>query len=280
MNNKNIIIHIGLHKTGTTYLQYNFFPRLEKVLYAHGNSFFVPWRDQVETDNCHMLLSYEGFSGTAWNMNGIKGIENDHTWIKSFETNVINLKRFFPTAVILVFFRKQGDLLLSMYKQYLHEGGTLPLKEFYNGGKIMSQADLSFTKRINILNKNFDKVYFLNYETFKKKGNDYLVDFFNIEFDIRTSQKNIASTQENKSISGAKLEILRKVNPVYNRVPLKLKKLIRIARLSPRDILQNRLSFWQPKDVEEHTAFKHKVNNHFRDDWEYFEKFQWKSVDE
>ena len=274
--NKNTIIHIGLHKTGTTYLQYNFFPYLKNVLYAHGNSFFVPWKEQVKANNSHMLLSYEGFSGTAWNRDWIMGKPNDHSWLKSFETNVHNLKKFFPEATIIVFFRKHGDLLLSMYKQYLHEGGTLPFEEFYNKGKIVNEEDLNFTRRIDILNENFENVFYLNYETFRKKGNEYLTEFFKMEFGIGLTERNGASTQKNKSISGSKLELLRKVNHPYGKIPVKLRKLLRFARLSPRDILQSRLSFWQPMDLEKHLKIRDQVNLYFQQDWEYFESVQWR----
>lgn len=265
----NLIIHIGLHKTGTTYLQYEYFNSLKDVIYMHGNQFFVPWKEQVSKEKKMMLLSYEGFSGIAWN--------KESSWIESFEVNIAALKQFFPQAIILITFRKHGDLLLSMYKQYINEGNSCDLNEFYGETGVIKSDDLSFKTRINLLEEYFERVYFLNYESFKAEGTNYYDNLFRKEFSLtrQNNQKHISKS--NKSISGPKLELLRKINPIYAKFPRKIRTGLRYFGLSPRDILQNKLKFWNSKDSNEYKKLKDKINKEFTKDWEYFESKQWKN---
>lgn len=276
MNNK-IILHLGLHKTGTTFLQHKYFPLLEKVFFAHGNSFFKPWSSQVENDNDYMMLSYEGFSGVAWNDLWIRGISNDHHWFNSFEKNVLALKKFFPNASIVVVFRKHEELLFSMYKQYIQEGGLLAYENFY-GSKdaIIRHEDLLFRNRIEIIKNTFENSYFLNYHEFKKDGVEYFDSFFQSEFGINRKEfDQVRKPEQNKSISGSKVELLRRVNFYYGKLPRKVRGFIRYIRWSPRDILQQRLGFWNSIDSYTLQENKVKIKEEFASDWEFFEKSQW-----
>ena len=126
-----ILIHIGLHKTATTYLQRSFFPELIDIEIYHAPRFF----DQIgkiQLNEKDLLISNEGISGVAWNELWKNGIQNEYHWIDSFKNAIGNLKILFPDAIILVLYRKHGELLISMYKQYIQEGGVLQLNRFYN----------------------------------------------------------------------------------------------------------------------------------------------------
>ena len=146
-----VIIHIGMHKTGTTFLQKVIFPKLDNTFYAHNNEFFIPWKEQLSKKADHMLLSYERFSGFPWNK-----FKEKNSWLKSFYLNIDQLKKFFPNAIIIIFFRKQGDLLLSIYKQYLQVGGELSFDDFYGDGKILEKEDLSIKSRLDYIKDYFD----------------------------------------------------------------------------------------------------------------------------
>lgn len=272
---KNLIIHIGLHKTGTTYLQYNFFPMLKDVLYIHGNQFFRQWQQQSWEQKGNCLISYEGFSGLAWNLKNPE-LFNLH-WIDSFEQNIENLSNFFPNAIILTSIRKPSELLISMYKQYIQEGGVLKLADFYNQNGVIRNEDLVIINRIKYIQSKFERSYFLNYESFRKNGDDYLLKFFRSEFNIVCEVKKNRVKSTNGSILGNKLEFLRKVNYFYNKTPLSIRQTLKLFRLTPRDIIQNKLNFWESFDKEEFLQIKENLNIHFEEEWKEFERFyQWK----
>ena len=271
-----LIIHIGLHKTATSHLQINIFPRLDNCIYLHGNNILQQWSCQEQKTANHCLISYEGFSGKGWNQLWIKGINNEHSWLKSFDWNINQLKKFFPDASIIVLFRNHADMLFSMYKQYIQEGGRLDFDSFYGVKKVISPEDLSYRHRIDLLRKLFPEVYFLNYEDYKKEGDKYIQAFFKEVFNLSLKEIGIDSYKKrNVSISGWKIEFLRRINPIYNRIPKAIRGPLRYFKWSPRDILQIRLSFINPMDSDYFSEIKQQVNDEFMDDWAYFLKHQW-----
>jgi hypothetical protein len=273
---KRIILHIGMHKTASSYMQANIFPKLNDTLFIYGASKFIKqWNEQVHNSNNHLLISHECLSGIPWDKNGLLGIDGSHDWLKSFEKNINTLRLLFPDAVIIVFFRKHGDLLTSLHKQYIHEGGILNLSDFYGQDKLLQPKDLSFKYRIDLLNKLFENVYFLDFEDFKNIGDQYLKMFFQNEFSLDLESGKKSKSIENRGVSGNKLEALRKVNRYYNKFPEKLKKILRGLGLSPRFIFQSRLRFWKAEDSKTRLKSRKEINKYFNDDWKYFESVKY-----
>ena len=265
-----VIIHIGMHKTGTSFLQKEVFPKLENTFYAHNNQFFVPWKEQLPINSDNMLLSYEGFSGFPWDNK-----QSRNNWLQSFDLNIKQLKKFFPDAIIIIFFRKHGDLITSLYKQYLHEGGELCFNDFYGDNKIIDKKDLNIKHRLDFIKDNFNKVYFLNYQSFLEIGTDYLRHFLNKELSLELHEA-VKPNKTNVSVSGPKKEVLRHYNIIYNRLPRILKKVLVVLRLQPRKFVQQKLAFWQAKDNDSFINLKEEINKEFENDWAYFVENQYK----
>lgn len=134
-----IYIHVGLHKTGSTFLQNKVFPNLEKTTYigrpyTQQNIAFnklqyadssLYSKEEVNQEIKHfdhykkVLISDEMFSGLPFN-NYI-----NRTMIAD------RLSQVFPEAKILLFIRNQKDLLLSLYNSYVkNNSGYLPINKF------------------------------------------------------------------------------------------------------------------------------------------------------
>ena len=276
MNKSSIIIHVGMHKTGTTYLQTSFFKMLRNVEIINSPKFYQNFAKDIDAEfaNTNYLISNEGISGVAWNHDWLLGKQNTYHWIDSFETGVRKLKSIFPDPIIIIFFRKHGDLLLSMYKQYIHEGGTLGLEDFYGNDKLIRDKDLSYSTRIDRLKSTFNSVYFLSYEDFKSMGDKFLIKFFG-EIGLQIDETKKIKSRSNVSISGWKIDSLRAINKVYIKFPEKIRKAFFRLRISPRHIFQNYLSFWKSKDSEKYSILKNEINEIFDLDWEYFNKHKW-----
>jgi hypothetical protein len=129
-----VLVHVGYYKTGTTFLQEDFFDRhphinfvgcssrkyhpeeLLKVIYSPPQV----WRSSIalplvaERQN---VISFESFSGGGlWHGGGGMSID---------ERTASRLKEVFPRARILIVIREQFAMLKSVYWQYVWEGGTL-----------------------------------------------------------------------------------------------------------------------------------------------------------
>lgn len=127
---KSILIHIGLPKTATTFLQNNVFGFLSNSNYLHpefvmrnyafqklltaddslyDKSEFKGFLDKIyETNQKNIILSNENFSGRYTNMGCI-------------ERSVIakRLKEIFPHAHILLVLRGQRSIIVSSYNQWI-----------------------------------------------------------------------------------------------------------------------------------------------------------------
>lgn len=146
---QNIYIHLGLPKTGTTFLQEVCFPYLKEVHYIHPksrvpllpdgifsrlgrivrtNPLFLDLKKEREeldrllqaVDEKTVLISNERIFGDA---------------LYNFHDNLYNaasLKYLFPAAKIIIVIRKQDDWLESMYKQCLRACFCPSIDSFLN----------------------------------------------------------------------------------------------------------------------------------------------------
>lgn len=136
-----VLIHVGLHKTGTTWLQKKFFPYLENVVYvdnvemihsifltprfgdfdvARVMEVFRPYIMKAFSAGQPLLISDEALGGRPFHQKFVR------------EITALRLQRAFPNARILVTIREQEALVRSFYGEYLRYGYASSLREFLN----------------------------------------------------------------------------------------------------------------------------------------------------
>ena len=134
-----MLIHIGYHKTGTTWLQNAFFPHhsdlsivgqypdlAEQVINPDGlefdasvaRRFYQPRIVAAVAASRIPVLTTERLSG------------NPHSGGYDSRTIADRLHDAFPQASILIMVRHQVDMAVSMYKQYVRMGGVCTLHEY------------------------------------------------------------------------------------------------------------------------------------------------------
>jgi hypothetical protein len=133
------ILHIGIHKTGSTYLQNAIWPQVEGVQYLsrpftqHNHAFNqLQYADDSLYDEKAMrdvliafgarpfLISDEALSGKPMLF---ASINRSHI--------ARRLRVLFPDATVIVFIRNQHDVILSHYSSYVKEPvGTKTLRDF------------------------------------------------------------------------------------------------------------------------------------------------------
>lgn len=162
-----LVLHIGLHKTGTSFLQHQLFPYLSR------NGDRVEWsRPSVDEclrnmDGLSCLISQENLSGRI-NERAASGA----SW-QRFEDFVDAAKRrkIQPKVVLVV--RPHLDWLKSAYMDRLKRGCRLSFKEY---AAHFGDVDLSWCKRVSTLLDNFDDVLVLNYEVLRGDPEKFLND--------------------------------------------------------------------------------------------------------
>ncbi|MFC2112200.1 hypothetical protein ACFLTA_02945 [Bacteroidota bacterium] len=155
----NTLIHIGYPKAASTWLQHILFPSIKgftivpeetitSKLLKPGAFKFDPedlrnYFAREYPDN--MILSEERFLGSfnlGWN-NG--------TYSKELS---LRLKNVFPEAMIVLFIRKQSEVIASAYAQYVKDGGTNSLHRY-----LYPPSNFSFQ---NILKFSFEQLEYLH----------------------------------------------------------------------------------------------------------------------
>jgi len=132
-----LYVHIGLHKTATTYLQVDVFPYLRGIHYIDGNDASLgPWKRRMYMQDPlifdveqarnevlgHLkdeknLLSTEALSGSPMGQ------------YRERDLILQKLKAMFPDARIILGIRAQSDIIWSLYKNYVRKGGTCRLDQ-------------------------------------------------------------------------------------------------------------------------------------------------------
>ena len=259
-----LLIHIGLHKTGTTYLQESLFPRIDNCAVVRG---FHSHRDLLKALNQDFtILSDESISGYFW-----KG-----AYEQEFYKNLNKLKNIYNDPMILIGVRSHKSWISYLYKQYLHEGGTKPMNFLFNKENTgqLKKEEIYIVLKLKYLKASFDKVFvynqqqlFLNEEEFLKA----LAEFCNEPSFQLTEEKNISANVGIKTnLQFKALIFLNRINLLFEKVhpffslyhPI-LKKL----GLTPRNLCQGLLRYFPSQKFKMEDELENYINIEFKQDW-------------
>ncbi len=218
-------IHIGYHKTASTWLQVCVFPSLAGVRYgdpllenlvtnlstASDRAFFAEgFRSvlrQVEGMSLGpLLLSYEGLSGSLWDGTDV-GFRN-----------AARLRSLMPGGRIMVVVRRQDEMLRSVHAQYVNEGGTRSLQAFVEGGVEGSRFSLRLLEYDRLVGYYVDlfgrdRVWVVPYEHLRANRDRFLGDL--CEFLDAQLTAEISGAWPNQSLSPPSLRLLRAWNRLF-----------------------------------------------------------------
>ena len=258
-----VTLHIGLPKTGTTFLQKNFFPRLENVKYVHQTDPIYNLVDGLNHKSVKLILSSERFSGDPYKGN----------WLQQFVVNVHFLKNTFPQSRVVLGLRDHKELALSLYSQYLHQGGTLPINEFYGVKGMISPSDFSFKERISLLYDLFDRdKTFLYWQSSLLINSEEVIEGLTGFIESSLSKTtDFADKSHNKSVGKKNGELLRRFNQIdkalhNKKLPGLRNSLLQRLKLDSRTICQRYLKKLGEEKFELSSAFLHKLNLIIKED--------------
>jgi len=235
MNTKmnNLILHIGIQRTGSTFLQKEIFPKMKINFEKAGNITDFKYFKNMENFSSEGIKSKINY---FLKDNIVNLISDENLWwhenlsYNSRFKRLDKIHQVFPNSKIIFGIRNREELLLSWYKKYVIKGGTLNFLDFQK--KIVSYKDLDFKPYIKKLNEKFEKdnVYIYQFEILKKQPKSFvkkLSDFIDVEppeFENKKYNKGYSLWQ-------LKLSLLlnhlwkTKVNPngmisiPYNKIP-------------------------------------------------------------
>jgi len=202
------VIHIGLHRTGTTFLQKEIFPKLDGIKYVYSKI--------INSETKGILISEEGLSGIPTKL--YDGSEVYST--------VDSLSRLYPDAKIILCIRNKDIWVRSVYSQYIKSGGTKTFKQFK---VILNPIYLDFDSYIRYLMSKFKDVYICHHEDLVKDHKKFIGDMCKF---IGVKVPEYTNKVHNKGFTNNQLRILRFLNKLsitdYSKVGLFQHKTLRM----------------------------------------------------
>jgi hypothetical protein len=237
---RNLIVlyfHVGLQKTGTTFLQQEVFPKWEGISYLKADLEVLLRLDEKRT----YLVSCEGLSGQNWAHHDMR------------EKSLKRLSEAFPGSRVLISFRKHSGYIVSSYRQYLQRGGALPFDEYFdlaNDRGFMKRDDFQFRRKIDAIEEYFRRTPFVFlHEELRKDIEGLLADMECYIGGRAPAPASISMRQINAGVGYYPAKLLRwlnartksELNPdgQYDLNNLVLKRL----KLTPRDVCRYWLAF-------------------------------------
>lgn len=185
--NHPVLLHIGYHKTGTTWLQ--------QFLFGHPDSGFEwigrPWEARKQIVAPHALaydpvatrtlyeptIARAAAAGKVPVFTDERFSGNPHSGGYDSKEIAARLAATFPDGRVLIVVRRQQDMLYSTYDQYVNAGGACSLRDYLDRRTRYSMPmfrleHLQYHRLIDLYQRTFgrDRVLVLTYEQFKDDG--------------------------------------------------------------------------------------------------------------
>lgn len=183
------IVHIGFHKTATTWFQRVYYPTVTNMKYIHhddvrtvildpkGLDEIKPMSSMVDKD---IILCHEELSGN---------IHNAGLNLFSTKEYAQRIKSLFPDSRIVVFIRNQPGMIASAYRQYVKEGGTYSIKRYLfhkefertHREAMFSFQHFDYNLKLNYYESLFGKenIKLYLFEDFCKNGSEFIKKYNN-----------------------------------------------------------------------------------------------------
>lgn len=237
MKKNSPLIHIGYHKTASTWLQKHLFENEElgfkryfskadirdEIVMPHSLDFNYRWvnelyQDKLDQGNKVSVISSERLSG--------------HPHSGGYDSKEIadRLKKVFPDGKILIVTREPISAILSCYQQYVKFGGTCSLEDYL----VPSRRNLPVIPLFNFMHFRYDRL--INYYRHSFGTNNVLVLSFEefkdnpLRFCNRITQFCELPEIEpevlpfskitNRKLSAVGSDMVRQVNKVFNKTRL------------------------------------------------------------
>lgn len=219
------IAHIGYPKTGSTFLQQEVFPLLNDINYVDFHTCVQLFQDVIYLDdldfdtakwqkeftaiseNSTSLFSQEALTGAPFTYKGLN------------RSRIVGRLKQLGFTKIIITIRNQEDMLDSLYRQYVYQGGVMKFKDFLNmDGKwnhyirAFNLDYLKYDRLIKLYFEQFGKanVLVLPQEMLKSDREGFLKKVMDF---IGTEPPDVAlNKRSNESMSNLSTHLLRLIN--------------------------------------------------------------------
>ena len=228
------MIHIGYHKTGSTWLQRVLFVDADNNFRLLGSEAYearkkIVWPSSLEYEAKSVHGYYEPLISDAVGHGQVPVFSDErlsgNPFSGGFDSKELadRLARTFPNARILVVVREQADMIQSTYDEYVREGGACSLTDFLQPKTryctpMFRLGHFNYDRLVHYYMTTFgtDSVLVLPFELLRDDASRFvrsIVDFAG----GRATAVPDARTKVNRSHPAALLSVQRRLNPFLVR---------------------------------------------------------------
>ena len=228
------LVHIGYHKTGSTWFQQCLFNRAdagycqtpdrnvipEQLVLPRALEFdageaarhFAPLLDEGRANNATPVVSHERLSG------------NPHSGGYDSKEVAQRIATVFPNARILIVIREQRSMIASTYKQFVREGGAVSVRRYLHpapSGRfrvpLFTFAYFEYHRLIQLYQELFgaDRVCVIPFEAFRKDSMAVCKQI--CDFTGDSMPDVIHSERRNVGMGGLSMAVQRRTNFLFSR---------------------------------------------------------------
>lgn len=207
------------------------------------------------------------------------GVFNGGDWLGDFTRNVGNIHRHFENPAIIIGFRRHDSMLLSLYKQYLQQGGTGTIDSLYdskNDSGIIKKRDICFRRRLEFLEERFGRIFVYTQEEMAENLDELAEEM--AEFAGAKPPADFRSISESRKNVGLRgvfhARLLRRLNRLEKRLedfswtPSLNNSLFRKLWITPRRLCQDRLSRVESDPIKLPEELRNYLRNAYQEDWQ------------
>jgi hypothetical protein len=257
-----LFLHVGLHKTGTTYFQQEVFPHWKAVQYLRSLSVEGFLKASSEKP---CLASREGYSA------GVVAHKDEKlAFLK-------RLSSMFPDARVLISFRDHGSYLNAIYSQYLRYGGTLPVDAFFDldgDSGFMKRDDLTFRAYVDGIAEFWGRSPFVFLLSELKQDKRRLFSDMGTFLGVEGPDPDqVSAGRRNVSLGKTQAEALRKINAwagvdLHRDGSTRPYRVLRKFGMDPPSLCQ-RWAELRPGQPILSAREIDRINAYYKDDWTY-----------
>ncbi|MBT3647406.1 MAG: hypothetical protein HN542_04105 [Flavobacteriales bacterium] len=260
-NHPNLCFHLGLEKTGSTFLQLTVFQNLEGVSYHRKSRFKLFEKIVADYPEANHLFTFE----------------TDRELFPSID-KIVKTR---PDAKVILILRRQDSWLSSKYYYHIRKHGFKTLKEFFNletGEGEWEKEEFLLRPKIEYLESHFTTpILFLNYDELKKSPEQYvqlILDYCGAKLkpgvDLHKRRKRAFSVKQNRVLMAFnklyKYEHLGSKSRFWNKLWYKYREFLLhivafLAQFVPGFLVSDEALV--DKDYLE------QVKAHYQEDWEF-----------
>lgn len=208
-NTDDVVLHVGLPRTGTTFIQNEIFEKSPEFNYIDRRHYKAKKERKRLIDNKGNIWYFKKYPDYLEN-DKINIISDEMLCYSPRRKKIIKgFKKRFLDAKIIVGLRNKEKWKRSFYNKYVQSGGTAS----YRYWKKNILKDFEFKDYIRFLKNNFDDVFVYNFKDFKRDKRKVIKKMCGF---IGINVPKYKDFRINKSVNKDYIEAIRILNHLYN----------------------------------------------------------------